>query len=162
MINARHILFGAALVFLLLIIGLNSNVAAQARKTQTAFTRDSAVQKPMFTDYKGVRLGMTAAEAREKLGIPQLQQAEQEYYEVSETERVQIAYNPAGKIVTISVDYMGGTGAPDYKAVVGGELQKTLTGGLYKMERYESAGYWVSYNRTAGPVVVITITMQKM
>jgi hypothetical protein len=30
------------------------------------------------------------------------------------------------------------------------------------MERYESLGFWVSYNRTAGPVIIVTITIQKI
>jgi len=30
------------------------------------------------------------------------------------------------------------------------------------MVRYESKGFWVSYSRTAGPVSVVTVTIQKI
>lgn len=33
---------------------------------------------------------------------------------------------------------------------------------LYRMVRYQSQRFWVSYNRTTGPVVIVTITLQKM
>ena len=151
-----------AMVLLLCVIGLGAIATGQARRTATALSRGSTVQHPLFTEYKSVRLGMTAAEARAKLGNPELKESDQDYYIISDNETVQIAYNPAGKIVTISVDYMGGVGAPDPKAVVGGDLKQMPSGSLYRMVRYDGEGYWVSYNRSAGPVFVVTITMQKI
>ena len=62
---------------------------------------------------------------------------------------------------TISVDYLGGIGAPEYKAVVGGELERTENGSLYRIVRYESLGFWVSYNRTIGLMATVTVTIQK-
>jgi len=35
-------------------------------------------------------------------------------------------------------------------------------GSMYQLNRYEQAGYGVSYNRTAGDKPISTITMQKM
>ena len=66
---------------------------------------------------------MSAEEARAKLGTPALKDSDQDYYVFSENETAQISYDTAHKVVTISVDYLGGVGAPDYKAVVGGELK---------------------------------------
>ena len=159
LVTTRRHITAIGLVLLLLLIGLSASANGQARRIATAQSRDT---HPLFTEYKSVRLGMTAAEARAKLGNPALKESDQDYYVVSDNETVQIAYNPAGKIVTISVDYMGGVGAPDPKTVVGGELQLKPSGALYRMVRYEGEGYWVSYNRSAGPVTVVTITLQKI
>lgn len=78
----------------------------------------------------------------------------------SEKESAQIVYDAAHKVVTISVDYLGGIGAPDYKAVVGGELERTANGSLYRIVLYQSLGYWVSYNRTTGLMATVTVTIQ--
>ena len=160
MLTTRLHITAICVVLLLLAMGLSAN--GQARKTATAQLREGTVQHPLFTEYKSVRLGMTAAEARAKLGDPALKDKDQDYYVISDNETVQIAYNSAGKIVTISVDYMGGVGAPDPKTVVNGELQLKPSGALYRMVRYDAEGYWVSYNRSAGPVIVVTITLQKL
>ena len=156
--------FLAGLIIVLVggLAGLSSNANAQARKVKASFTPDTAIQQPRYTEYKGVHLGMMAAEARAKLGAPTLKADDGDFYIFSDKETVQIVYDVAHKVVTISVDYTDGIGAPDYKAVVGGELEQTANGGLYKLVRYESQGLWVSYNRSAGPVVVVTITIQKM
>jgi hypothetical protein len=156
--HTRPIAVAAA--FVLCVFGFTASVNAQARKTQNAITAD--VQQPLFSEYRGVKLGMTSAEVQAKLGKPQLKDAEQEYYFISDSERVQLAYNAADKVVTLSVDFVGAAGAPDYKTVVGGELEPTANGGLYKIVRYQHSGYWVSYHRTTGAVVVVTITMQKI
>ena len=149
-------------VLLVWVIGVSASANGQARRTTTAHLRESTEQQALFTEYKSVRLGMTAVEARAKLGDPALKDKDQDYYIISDNETVQIAYNSAGKIVTISVDYMGGVGAPDPKTVVSGDLQLKPSGALYRMVRYDREGYWVSYNRSAGPVIVVTITLQKI
>ena len=161
LVKRRHIT-AICVVLLLWTIGLSANANGQARRTTTAQLRESTLKHPLFTEYKSVRLGMTAAEARAKLGNPELKESDQDYYLISDNETVQIVYNPAGKIVTISVDYIGGVGAPDPKTVVGGDLQQMPSGAFYRMVRYDGEGYWVSYNRSAGPVSVVTITMQKI
>jgi len=162
MIATRRHIAVICVVALLWVIGLSATVDGQARRKSIAPVRESTLQHPLFTEYKSVRLGMTAAEARAKLGDPELKESDQDYYVISDNETVQIVYNPAGKIVTISVDYMGGVGAPDPTAVVGGDLQLKPSGALYRMVRYDGEGYWVSYNRSAGPVIVVTITMQRI
>jgi hypothetical protein len=162
MLATRLHITAMSVVLLLPVLGLSASVNGQGRRTATAQSRESTLQHPLFTDYKAVRLGMTAAEARAKLGDPALKDKDQDYYVVSDNETVQIAYNPAGKIVTISIDYMGGVGAPEPKTVVNGELQLKPSGALYRMVRYDGEGYWVSYNRSPGPVIVVTITLQKI
>ncbi len=140
---------------------LSFNVNAQARNVKTAFSHEVATQQPLYLEYREVRLGMTAQEARAKLGIPTMKDSDQDFYVFSENETAQIVYDAGQKVVTISVDYLGGIGAPDYKAVVGGELERTATGSLYKMVRYPDQQIWVSYNRTTTPVPTVTVTIQK-
>jgi hypothetical protein len=86
----------------------------------------------------------------------------QDLFVLSENETAQIFYDSAQKVVTISVDYLRGIGAPDYKAVVGVELDTTANGSLHKLVRFESLGFWVSYNRTKSPVSNVTVTLQKI
>jgi hypothetical protein len=143
-------------------LSLSADANAQAQKGKAAFNHEETSQQPLYTEYKGVRLGMSAEEARAKLGTPALKDSDQDFYMFSENETAQIGYNAAHKVVTISVDYAGGIGAPDYKAVVGGELEKSVNGSLYRVVRYESLGFWVSYNRTTGPVATVTVTIQKI
>jgi len=122
---------------------------------------DSA-QRPLYSDYKGVALGMSAEEIRAKLGKPEMAADDQDYYIISQTETAQIVYDVAHKAKAISVDFVDGIGAPDYKLVVGPDLQAAPDGSMHKIVFYENLGFWVSYNRSAGAVSMVTITIQKM
>lgn len=120
-------------------------------------------QQPIYREYRGVRLGMTAAETRAKLGEPAMKSNEQDFYVVSANETTQIAYDEFQKVVTISTDYSGGIGAPDYRMVVGdGMLLQKPDGSLFRMVQYKSEGMWVSYNRSGAAVPVVTVTIQLM
>ncbi len=153
------VLFAALLVIALAGFALSAN----AQKSRaSASTAEQLAQQPLYSDYKGVRLGMAAEEVRAKLGNPVLKDAELDYYVFSDNETAQIAYDANHKAKAISVDYSGGVGAPDYKTVVGASLEARPDGSAYRVIRYESLGFWVSYNRSAGPVVTVTITIQKI
>jgi hypothetical protein len=104
---------------------------------------------------------MTATEVRAKLGEPIMKSNEQDYYILSPNETAQIAYDAFQKVVTISTDYTGGIGAPDYTTVVGaGVLLQRPDGSLFRMVEYDAEGLWVSYNRSAAIVPIVTITIQ--
>jgi hypothetical protein len=137
-----------------------ANVPAQ--KARAAAVDNSVVQQPLYTDFRGAKLGMTAEEVREKLGTPVLKDAEMDYYVLSDTMTAQVVFDSAHKVRMISVDYANGAGAPDYRSIVGQELTSKPDGSAYAMIRYESKGFWVSYSRTAGPVTVVTVTIQKI
>ncbi len=158
----RNFLAGLIMVLVCAFAGLSSSANAQARKVKASFMRDNVIQEALYADYKGVRLGMTATETRAKLGEPTVKADDGDYYIVSDKETVQLGYDVTNRVATISIDYANGIGAPDYKAVVGGVLEHLGNGGFYKLVRYESQGFWVSYNRSVGPVVVVTITIQKI
>lgn len=115
---------------------------------------------PLYREYRGVRLGMTAAEVRTKLGEPALKSDEQDFYVISTNETVQIAYNAAQKVMTISTDYTGGVGAPDYRNVVGeGMLLTRPDGTVFKMVMNDADRFWVTYSKSATTSPIITITI---
>jgi outer membrane protein assembly factor BamE (lipoprotein component of BamABCDE complex) len=158
-VELTYFLLGA--ILLLLIAGMaRGQNEIQAMKAVRAH---SQVQQPLYREYRGVRLGMTAAEVRTKLGEPAMKSDEQDFYVISTSETAQIAYNAAQKAVTISTDYNGGVGAPDYKSVVGeGMLLQKPDGSVFRMVMYDSERFWVSYNKSASTVSVVTITIGTM
>ena len=133
-----------------------SNSSAQRQRNQ-----DEA--QPVFADFKGVRIGMTADEARKKLGNPKDKADDLDLYVFNDSQAVQVYYDKAKTVSAISIDFMdGGSNAPAPKDVVGGDAESRPDGSLYKMVRYPKAGFWVSYSKTAGNSPTVTITMQKI
>jgi len=127
----------------------------------------SSAQKgddPLFSDFKGVRIGMLTDEVRKKLGSPKEKGDEQDFYLFNDNQAVQIYYEKATKKVTaISIDFMNGANQiPAAKEIIGSEIDSKADGSGYKLVRYPKAGYWVSYSRTSGKEPTITITMQKI
>lgn len=149
-----YLLIGA---FLVLLIGMVAKGQTTTQPT-TFINAYSQIQQPLYREYRGVRLGMTAAEARAKLGDPALKSDEQDFYVISSNETAQIAYK-AQKVVTISIDYVGGVGAPDYRSVVGEGLLERPDGSLFRMVMYNSERFWVTYNKSASVVPLVTITI---
>ena len=124
---------------------------------------DEPENRPAFSDFKGVRIGMAAEESRKKLGNPRDKSPEQDFYVFNDNEAVQVFYDKAGAVSAISIDFMSGaSGIPAAKEVLGTEADAKPDGSLYKLLRYPKAGYWVSYSRTAGNSPTTTITMQKI
>jgi hypothetical protein len=119
--------------------------------------------QPAFSQFKGVRIGMTADEARKKLGNPRDKSPEQDFYIFNDNEAVQVFYDKGGAVSAISIDFMNGANSiPTSKDVLGAEAEPKADGSVYKLVRYPKAGYWVSYSRTAGNEPTVTITMQKI
>ena len=117
---------------------------------------------PVYTDYRGIKIGMSAGEARSK-SDKLTKGDDQDFLVFSEHESAQIYYDQTGKVTAISIDYFGdNNGAPTPEAVLGAGIQAKPDGSMYQLNRYPEAGYWVSYNRTAGDKPIVTITMQKM
>ena len=157
-------LIKALLLVALASLGFSASARAQGQRSRTPMgntLKNAAATQQPYAAYKDVRIGMTAEETRAKLGQPTLKGDDQDYYVFSENETAQITYDAAHRVTGISIDYVAGVGAPDPQTVVGVGLE-TKNGSAYKLVRYESLGFWVSYNRTAGPVVIVTITIQKI
>ena len=154
-IRIVEIIFFAIGIILLLLLGAIAVGQAQTKKIAMGHAQ---IQQPLYREYRGVRLGMTAAEARTKLGEPAMKSDDQDFYVFSANETAQLVYS-AQKVVTISTDYAGGVGAPDYKSVVGEDLLQRPDGSLFRMVRYDSERFWVSYYKSASVVPVVTITI---
>ena len=146
---------------LMLVMFALASLSASAQKGLIKGRVDAPPQ-PAFSEYKGVRLNMTAEEVRAKLGKPELAADDQDYYVFSQTETAQIVYDAAHTVKAISADFLAGTGAPDFRTVVGSDLQTKPDGSMYKLVLYESLGFWVSYNRSVGAVPMVTITIQRI
>lgn len=137
--------------------------AAFAQSQNSARRAHSDDESPLFSDYRGVRIGMTMEDARSKLGKPQSSGDDQDFFVINDHETVQVAYDGSHKVMAVSVDFMNGSSdAPTAKAVIGQDVQPKADGSAYQMVRYPHAGFWVSYSRTAGSSPIVTVTMQKI
>jgi hypothetical protein len=116
-------------------------------------------QTTAYREYRGVRLGMTATEARAKLGTAVMKSDDQDFYVFSANESTQVMYNGAQKVIMISTDYTNGVGAPDYRTVVGERILQKPDGSLFSMVRNDTERFWVSYNKSTTVVPVVTITL---
>lgn len=148
------------LIGILLLLALARIATGQSEPPgPRALKAQAQVQQPLYREYRGVRLGMTAAEVRAKLGEPAMKSDEQDFYVISANETAQIAY-AAQKVVTISTDYTGGVAAPDYRNVVGeGMLLQRPDGTVFKMVMYDAERFWVTYSKSATTSPIITITI---
>jgi len=149
----------ATLPLLSLLVAALAFAAAQAR-AQNGPDKDK--EEPPFHEYKGVRIGMTAEEARKKLGNPTDKDDKQEVYSVNDNETCQVYYDDAKKVFAVSITYLGGKAIPAAKNILGAEAEAKQDGSLYKLVRFPKAGYWVSYTRTAGDAPMTIIAMQKI
>lgn len=135
------------------------SAAAMAESTQ------KTVLQPVITNYKGIKIGMTADEVRDKLDTkPKVADKDGFYYVFSDDESAQITLDKNKKVRVISATYSGKDNVPKYKDVFGKDVPLTEkpSGRIYKLVRYPASGYWIAYNRSAGDSPRTTVTMQKM
>ena len=158
-LSAQLFVLGCAVAFALAAPGL-----AHAQRSKGAITTNTPVEgQPTFHEFRGVSIGMAADEARKKLGTPKDKSAEQDFYVFNDSEYVNVYYDKAGAVTVISVDFMSGSNAvPTSKDIFGADVEAKADGSVFRRVDYPKAGYWVSYNRTAGNDPTITITIQKI
>jgi hypothetical protein len=147
---------------LLLLAGALALLPVPAALAQHAAAADKEKEGPPFREYKGVRLGMTADEARKLLGNPTDKDDKQDVYSFNENESCQVYYDAAKKVSAVSVTYFGGKSIPTGKAILGDEPETRQDGSVYKLIRYPKAGFWVSYTRTSGAEPMTIIAIQKI
>ena len=150
---------------------VSTHAAGQQPATQDAISKNTsaspkpatATVAPVYKDFMGVTLGMSAQDIRSKLGHVKNKGERQDFFVFSESQTAQIVYDEKGQATTISVDYLSkGTDAPSPESVLGEAVQAKPDGSIFQMKRYPEAGYWVAYSRTAGNNPIVTVTMQKI
>jgi len=144
---------------LLLLAALALLPTALAQKPAPA---DQPKDQPPFYEYKGVRIGMAADEARKLLGNPTDKDDKQEVFNVSDNESCQVYYDAARKVSAVSITFFSNKAVPTPRAVLGEEPEAKQDGSFSKLIRFPKAGYWVSYTRTSGDAPMTIIAMQKI
>ena len=162
----QNFLSGPAITLLtlvaLVLLGGTGSAANPLAQTTRNNAHGPAAQQPLYIEYREVRIGMKAQDVRTKLGEPLTKGDDMDFFVFSEgNEMAQIVYDASLAVKAISVDYLGGVGAPDFKLVVGPNVDPKPDGSIYKLIRYDSLGVWVYYNRTGGQAPIVTITIQK-
>jgi hypothetical protein len=164
------ILFGVifALVLMMTITGAaQTSVVSQTDVRAAPVEKEKpAVLQPVFTGYKGVMIGMTADEVRDKIDKkPKIEDKDGFYYLFSDDEAMQIVLDENKKVKIISIIYSGGNAnGPTYEAVFGKgvPLEQSADGRVYKLIRYPESGFWVAYSSGAGEKPTVTVTIQKL
>jgi hypothetical protein len=169
-VSARH----SFIISLAFILCTAATLAAQAQpsnrlaqkaeqKPAQAAPPSAQVEEPSYREYRGVRLGMTADEVHAVLGTPKDFDGRQEFYAISDAEMAQVFYDVRHNVSAVTVSYLGRQGkAPTPEQVFGGPVEVKPDGSIYKMVRYEHAGYYVAYSRDAGEAPFVTVVMQKL
>lgn len=126
---------------------------------QTSPTPD----KSSYTGYKGLLIGVSAADVRGKLGGPKEKSDTMDLFVMSETESVQFYYDASQVVTAIMITYSGDLKlAPTPTDIFGEDVAPNAEGGIFKMVRYPKSGFWISYNRSPGSDAVVSIAIQKM
>jgi hypothetical protein len=119
-------------------------------------------KEPLFHEFKGVSIGMSTQDARQKLGDPTEKSDAFDFYNVSEKQTVQVYYD-AGKVSAISVMFTNaGADALSPRTIFGADIEAKPDGSKYRMVRYAKAGYFVAYSRTAGNSPLVSVTIQRI
>lgn len=157
------VLFTLSILLASLFLSSTSISTATARSVSPA-PAATPLGKPPYSSYKGVTLGMATDEARTKLGSPKEKSDLQDYFEVSQSESVQVYYHPVSHTVTaVMVTYTGNLdGVPTPRDIFGEDAQAQPDGGIFKKVDYPKAGFWITYNKTGGDDPMIIIALNKM
>ena len=138
-----------------------SKTEAQVAAGLTREPAPAKAAEPLYREYRGVTLGMSAAEVRGKLGKPEEKSDEMDFFVFSDRERARVYYTD-GKASAVIATYIGkDAAAPAPAAVLGAEIEAKPDGSMYQMTPYPQVGYWVAYSRTPGDAPLVMITMQK-
>jgi hypothetical protein len=171
--NLLRVTLVLSLFGFLFLAAANVNAQEQSRVNGSQVDNSNAVKStkakgssslmPVFTNYKGITIGMSADEVRQKLDHLKDKGVKQDFFVFSNNESAQVFYDKKGMVQAISIDYMGNeSNPPTAMAVLGEDPTAKANGAVYKLIRYPAAHYWVSYSRTAGDSPLVTVTMQKM
>jgi hypothetical protein len=151
-----------ALLLLAALALLPTTLAQTLARKPAPAAAAQAQDEPPFSAYKGVRIGMSAEEARKLLGNPTDKDDKQEVFAFSDEESCQVYYDAAKKVSAVSITYYSNKAVPTPKAVLGEEPEAKQDGSFTKLIRFPKAGFWVSYTRTSGDAPMTIIAMQRI
>jgi outer membrane protein assembly factor BamE (lipoprotein component of BamABCDE complex) len=141
-------------------------IARSEVKKSAEQEKAQAVLQPATANLKGITVGMTADEVKDKLGKAKFTDATGFYYVFSDDETMQVTLDADKKVQMIAAIYMGDEAkAPKYEDVfgAGAAVEAQPDGKIYKLVNYPDAGYWVAYSRVmVGDEPTTTVTMQKI
>jgi hypothetical protein len=161
--RSKILVIAAALIVMFLTSALITRAQNARPGAKQVQAHAAGLDAPLFHDYKGIQIGISATVVHEKLGAPKDPSDTQDYYIFSEHEMLQVFYDEAHTVMAFSVTFVGDKDdVPTCAAVLGSQLEPGADGNIYKMVRYAQAGYWVSYNRISGESPVTTITVQRL
>jgi hypothetical protein len=135
-------LFAAATVLVLALLSLASAQTRAPRSAPSVGTQETAfpaaqLEQPAYREYRGVSVGMTAEQARQRLGMPSDTNERQDFFVFSSAESAQVFYDAQKRVMAVSVNYLGeGAGAPTPEKVFGTPAETKPDGSVYKMVRY--------------------------
>ena len=157
----RHGAFLAALAAALLLVLPSESQGAQL--STAAASPAPAPSGPLYREFRGVSIGMTADEARERLGKPKDRDDAMDYFEFSDHQRARVYYDADRKVEAIVATYIGPEGgAPAPEVIVGSSIEFAEDGSGSKKVDYPAEGYWVAYSRTAGDQSFVMVTIKKL
>jgi hypothetical protein len=165
-------MFAEVAVFALLTVMALALLSAVSAQTKAHGQQPAAqpvlptaqIAEPLYREYRGVQIGMSKEQARQKLGTPGDVTDRQDFYNITGVESAQVFYDAQARVMAVSVNYLGdGSGAPAPEKIFGAPVEPAADGTIYKLVRYERAGYLVVYSRTGGDAPpLVTVTMQKI
>ncbi|MGH9948583.1 MAG: hypothetical protein ACRD6X_15500 [Pyrinomonadaceae bacterium] len=159
------VFISVATVFVLM--GLVAGSAVKSASTSLDDLHASATPTPaakkVFSSFRDVSIGMTAEETRKVLGEAKDSSDTEDFFVFSDKETMQIVYDANKKVDAISITFYGDLEkAPALKEVLGEIVPAKADGSIFKMVRYDKAGFWVSYSKTSGDSPTVSITLKKI
>lgn len=120
---------------------------------------------PFVRDLKGISIGMSAGEVKEKLGKPKVSDKAGMYFEFAKGESGQIGLDAKKAVRTVALIFTDkSSNTPSFADIFGPDIPspEKKDGSIYKLIRYTDAGFWIAYSRSAGKKPLTTITMRKI
>lgn len=171
----RYVIVGGVILLLLAWLASRTFAQAASEMKQNSVIAPAAVGQldtkasaPVFTDYRGVKIGASADEVKELLDEkPESDDGNALLFDFSDGEMAQIVLDGNKKVRLIAVTYTGKNAkAPTYQSVFGASVpvKEMADGRVYNMVQYPEAGYWVAYSSLApsNDERMVAITIQKL
>lgn len=127
---------------------------------------ESPQSEPVFSDYKGIKIGTHEDELLTLLDIkPRFVDKDGYFFILAKGESAQFVLDANRNVKIISLTYSGkDSPAPTYEQVFGADVpvKQTAPGKVFNLVNYPDAGFWVSFFSSMGENPTTTITMQKL